>query len=494
MWRREPSDKPAQSQPPEAVNQQDEVVTIQLAPGQGTDDVLQILRSGDKFETNGYVTQAFELHQTAALEMKYFIQQAVEQEKGVVRGVATKPADGSAPRYFLVVTTTREQMPGIGETIRALDVPGLVNRQGSVRRAIRVKYRRASDLGAILKSTRLSKVSKVFADDPTNTLYYDDSEYVANAAEDYVRFFDVPIPQIEFDVRIVEVREDDAGKVGLDWDAWKRTVGGQFDVTGNYFEGGDQFVRLDTLMTIDAAALASFLNYTVQTGNAELVQRSRINASNLKPAVISDRKRVPYVDYVRSERSPDLLTETNRRVDAYEEADADDPDLNNYRVVSIVPSVTNRLEDLGSDEEGIYIAIQPVIGTESVTADIDISVNSVTGYDSLGRPMVTEQDLTNQFTLQDGRQILLGTLERETSVETRSGIPGLRDIAVLKYLFSVKTTRAESSRLFILATPTFSATGYDAKTIDEQKTTPTLRIVERDVVLDDGGTKLPPGL
>ncbi|MGF1573616.1 MAG: hypothetical protein ACFCU1_11165 [Sumerlaeia bacterium] len=54
----------AQQQPPQAVNQQDEIINIPIAPGQSIDDAIAILRSDDKFETNEYVTQAVEVFNT----------------------------------------------------------------------------------------------------------------------------------------------------------------------------------------------------------------------------------------------------------------------------------------------------------------------------------------------------------------------------------------------------------------------------------------------
>lgn len=477
----------AQDQPAQAVNQQDEVVTVHLDPSQGAERVLQILRSGDKFETNAYASGAFELRNTTAYELKPYINDIVTREKGFVRGVQTRPSDGSAPRHFLVVTTTPEQLGVVEQTIRTLDVPGLVNSQGRSRVALRARYRRASDLGRIVAGTRGTSQTKIFADDLTNTLYYDDSAYVTEAIEPYIAFFDVPVPQIEFDVQIIEVREDDAAKLGVDWDAWKRSIGGQLGLTANQFEGGDNFARLDSLLTLDANVLANFLNYTTQTGNARLVQRSRLNASNLEPAVISDLKRVPFYDYQRTERSPAVVTEQNPRVDSYGTYDGGER-AEAPRVVTIVPPVNNRLERIGEEREGLLIVIQPVIGVEAVTAKIDIALNTVTGFDRQERPIVTEQTLENLFTLQNEKRILLGTLERQSIINGRRGIPGLKEIPVAKYLFSVESRRSERSRLFILATPRFSNLGFEARTLAElRRNVPAIKFEERDIVLEDNG-------
>lgn len=468
----------SQTQPPAAVNQQDEVVTVHLAPGQGSGEVLQILRSGDKFETNRYTGRVIELHNTTAYEILPHVRQAVGLEKGAVRGARTSPPDGSPSRHFLYVHTTAAQLPAIEEAIAVLDVPGLVNSQGSTRRAVRLKYRLASDLGHILESTRLSGQATLHADDLTNTLYYEDSEYVIDAVDEYVAFYDVPVPQIEFDVQIIELSESDNRRIGLDWDAWKRNVGGQFTLTGTNLQGAPDYTRLDSLLVLDANVLANFLNYTVQTGTGRLLRRSRLNASNLEPAVISEFKRIPHHDHVRTERNPAVVTE-------------DGAGYTGTRTLAVAAPSHQRLADLSDEDEGIFIAIQPLIGTETVTASIEIAVNTFNALDRLGRPIVAEQRLSNRFTLENGEQILLGTIERETEVESRSGIPLLKDLPVAKHLFSVETTRAERSRLFLIATPKFSNVTYDALSLSELREKAPLRRTARPLDLESWDAPAP---
>lgn len=188
----------------------------------------------------------------------------------------------------------------------------------------------------------------------------------------------------------------------------------------------------------------------------------------------------------RSERDPKVVTESNPRVDSYTDNEDDESPSGADRVVTIVPPVNNQLVDLSSDEEGLLISIAPIISTESVLAEIDIALNTVTGYDELDRPIVTEQNLTNRFTLQDNEEILLGTLERESVVEARRGIPGLKDLPVLPFLFSVESRQTERSRLFILATPHYSNVGFEAKSIAELKSTSALRQAPRQINLEDG--------
>lgn len=464
---------PAQEQPAVADNRQDEHVVVELPERYLPEDenaTIAILRSGDKLETNRYVSQVVPLKNPVSFEMLSAVEAAVEPEKGVARAVTTKPTDGSAPVYAIHVVTTREQMPSIVETIRALDLPGFVNSQGNKREAVRVKYRLASEMAEILAGTRLTGLGDVFADDRTNTVYFDDSEYVLGELKKYVRFFDVPSPQVKIDLRIVEVQEEDGGKLGLDWEAWKRSFGGQASYNFNIFEAG-QFSRLDGLLTLDARILADFLNYATQKGHARMLHRANLSASNNEPAELSSSRRVPFIDYDASTQMPTLLEEENPEAGAADSENDPSP-----RVVAVVPPIRYRRADLGDDVEGIAVSIRPIVGTEMVRADVDISLNTLNGFDALDRPIVAEHDVRNSVTLSDGEPVLLGSIERESEARYRRGIPGLKDLAYVGRLFGVEGMRMSRSRIFIVATPEFSHVRFEAKALTDLETTEPLTI------------------
>lgn len=446
----------AQQQPAEATNAQDEVLRIE-APRVGRDGVLTVFRSGDKEEINHYVSKVVELSHGVAYEILPHVLKAVRLERGAARVMKYTPPDGGEKRYFIQIVTTERQMRSIVETIKALDLPGVESSQGDAKYAIRMRYRPASEIATILANTNLSGEGDVFADDVTNTLFLKDSVSDSRKSLAFLEFFDVPTPQVEFDVQIIEVSDEDTGKLGLDWEAWKRSLGGAVNGTFNWFEGGAKFARLDGLLSLDARVLAEFLNYATQRGNARIVKRAKVAGSNLTPAVINCSRRVPYYGYEREAQDAAVLTEVNPQVDAAGEVGRDDADypLDDPRVVSITPASHFERVDLGVDEEGVAVTILPVIGTEMVMAHVAISANTVTGFDEMDRPIVSEQNVETVVTLQDQKTVCVGTIERQVDAKYRRGIPGLRDLPILKYLFSVEGTRVERSRMHVIVTPRF---------------------------------------
>lgn len=459
----------AQQQPAIADNNQDEQINLNRNVPEGVSD-FTIFRTGDKQQYNHYISEVIPLEHAEALELLPHALRAVQLEEGTARPLKYTDPETGEKTYYLQVVTTAEQMPSVVQTIKALDLPGVVSSTGNINYHMRTKYRRASEVAAAVANTTLSGEGSVSADDDTNTIYIEDS--VSDGKRDIVvaQYYDVPAPQVEFEVLAVELEEDDIDKLGLDWDAWKRAVGGQFEFTGNYFEGGESFNRLDSLVTIDAGVLASFLNFTVQAGTGKVVTRSTVTATNNRPGIVSSLRRRPSYGYNTVFQTPSELTETAPGVSAVAE-DYDSPA--GPRPVTIVPNTTSlkvnttlgaaRPGSTASDPstltsekaEGIYMVIQPVIGTEMVTAEIRLVLNSLAGYTALDEPIISERLVESMVTLRDGQPLSLGGLDKETNNFVRRGIPLLKDIPIIRPLFSMEQEVTSRSKVFVVVTPKF---------------------------------------
>lgn len=462
----------SQAQPPVANNNQDEVVNVVKQVDEDTAN-LTIFRSGDKAEINSYISEVVELQHAPGFEMLPHVVRAVRLEKGSARTLRWQNPETGELRHFIQIVTTREQMPSVIATVKALDLPGMVSSTGDMKFHYRLAHRRASEVADVLALTTLSGDGAVTFDDATNTLYFEDSQSDGLRNIEVIKFYDVPPPQVEFEIIAVEIEEENGERLGLDWDAWKNSLGGQFQFTGNQFEGGDAFGRVDALMTVDAVALASFLNYTVATGTARVETRTVVSASNNQPAVFSSLRRIPTHRYVASFERPDILTEETPGVSARREGSSREETT--PRTVTIVPPSRHQFERLSAgtnapgasaldpslrdDEksEGIYLSIVPTIGRQMVTADVRVVVNSLVGETALREPIIAERLLSTRVALGDGVPFSLGGLTKETRIEERRGIPLLRDIPVLGGLFATDATRTANSRVYLVIRPKFNS-------------------------------------
>ena len=457
-----------QQQPPVASNAQDEVVNVIKSADTDVSE-LTIFRTGEKEQKNEYISEVVELKNAVAFEVLPNVLRAVRLERGTARTVKYKVPGTDETRYFIQVVTTREQMPTIIETIKNLDLPGFVSSTGNMKYHVRMDYRRASEVASLLAATTLSGEGDVTFDDRTNTVYFEDSVSDGLRNIEVIKFYDISPPQVEFEIVAVEISEEDAERLGVDWDAWKTAVGGQFQLTGNEFEGGDDFARLDALLTVDARALASFLNYTMTTGTGDIITRTTLVGSNDRPAVFSSLRRLSSSGYQVVYTDPKELTEEVPGVDARQVGSGSDP--NGKRPVVIVPPTRSRLVrtslspadpgataldpslKTGEKSEGMFLVIDPTIGRAMMSADIRFVLNSQVGEDRFGDPVISERLIDTNVTLRDAQPFSLGGLEKETIINTRTGIPVLKEVPLIKYLTSVESTRTANSKVYLVITP-----------------------------------------
>jgi type II secretory pathway component GspD/PulD (secretin) len=125
---------------------------------------------------------------------------------------------------------------------------------------------------------------------------------------------------------------------------------------------------------------------------------------------------------------------------------------------------------VGEKSEGMYLALRPTIGRESVTADVRVVVNSLVGRGPGDEPIVAERLVATRVALRNEAPFALGGLAKETSVEVRRGIPLLKEIPGLRYLFSVNSNSNRVARVYIVITPRFSnQVLYSAQTLTSSR-------------------------
>ena len=246
------------------VNNQDEVVNVVTGRNvEGGDEMLKIYRPGTKADSLNYIVEFVELKYANSDEVSEYVDEAVGLEGGISKSL--EYTHKGKTRYFLEIVTTKAQMPSVLKMVKMLDLPEMVESGGDPDFEVRMRYRRASEVGTILDALG---VGEIVADDVTNTLHFEDSESKLQLLD----FYDVPPLQIQFNIEIIEVWEEDSDKIGVDWDVWKKMVGGE----AQYFGGSHRSPRLDWMLSLDSSVLADFLEYTVQTGNAEIKQKNRL--------------------------------------------------------------------------------------------------------------------------------------------------------------------------------------------------------------------------
>jgi general secretion pathway protein D len=120
--------------------------------------------------------------------------------------------------------------------------------------------------------------------------------------------------------------------------------------------------------------------------------------------------------------------------------------------VGINPLVNTQFQYL---DVGVNIDITPKVHSNGeVTLKITMDISSVTGQTSIGgitQPIIGQRKIENEVRLREGEVNMLGGMMENQDTKSLTGIPGLAQIPILKYLFGqTNTDHSETETVFAI--------------------------------------------
>jgi type II secretory pathway component GspD/PulD (secretin) len=174
-----------------------------------------------------------------------------------------------------------------------------------------------------------------------------------------------------------------------------------------------------------------FLNFMTDKGKAKVITDTEITLVNGQAGEIDATTQVPYV----------IRGWIGGKV-------ADQPNLDSPRATDANGVVKEFIE-------GVTLNILPTIGTDSIQLNLTATVSSQVGYTpNQNVPIMASSNLSSVIVLESGKAALLGGLKRKRNVFERQGLPGLKDLDYVKYLFSHEVSRERESQIIVTLRPT----------------------------------------
>jgi len=120
--------------------------------------------------------------------------------------------------------------------------------------------------------------------------------------------------------------------------------------------------------------------------------------------------------------------------------------------VGINPLVNTQFQYL---DVGVNIDITPrVHAGREITLKMTLDISAVTSFQNIGgisQPVIGQRKIEHEIRLKDGEVNLLGGMLEDQQTKALTGIPGLANIPILKYLFSqTNTEHRENEIVFVL--------------------------------------------
>jgi type IV pilus assembly protein PilQ len=313
---------------------------------------------------------------------------------------------------------------------------------------IPVSFAAGEDIKALLmegdqkRGTRLvSSAGTVSIDKRTNTLIIKDTAGNMSKIRDMVKKLDKPIAQVLIEARIVEVDRNSKDEFGINWGFATKSNDGGFgvsDTSANAYEAHQA-----TAGTSNPRARLT----TATPSNVNLIPASstgRVGAhiGGLSPLVDLDIEIAALEEDNKAKTisSPRVLTTNNKIASISQGIKVP------YTIVEDGVKTTTFVE------AKLSLEVTPHVTPDSyITLQINATNDSIA---SLGPPpSVNTKTINTQALVFDGETIVLGGIFQNNQVRNKSGVPGLRNIPLVGWMFENYADADTQSELLIFITP-----------------------------------------
>ena len=281
--------------------------------------------------------------------------------------------------------------------------------------------------------------TKIIADERTNSLLVFAGKQDMKMIKDIIKKLDVVLAQVLIEAIALEVSLDDSRNLGISYLQRNPSQGGNYFTGTGAINNGSfaNFGNFASTATNAAGALPSGFSYLARFGNdfdatvAAAASDSRINVlsrptiqtSHAVPATIKIGDTVPYV--------------TGTYFGGINGAAS-----SQYQQTFV----------------GINLNVTPLINPDGlVVMDISTDIEQLgnpTTIDGNPVPTTTERSAQAKVSVKDRDTIILGGFITSTKSDSKSGVPILKDIPLLGYLFRSTSASNKRVELIILIRPT----------------------------------------
>jgi type IV pilus assembly protein PilQ len=290
-----------------------------------------------------------------------------------------------------------------------------------------ISYAKTTDLNKIIKEYLTPKRGSVSDDKRTNSIIVKDIPEVIEKIRKIIEVLDTQTPQVLIESKIIEVTESYAKEIGL-----REGLGFGYDPVGSGSEKGPGFSFSTAPDAADRTQLfglqiARFGRLTDLKFRLQLMESESKLKIISSPKVITQNKKKARINtkdsryFAKTESSGGTTTTT------FDEATAE-------LILEVTPQVTN---------EG------------SIVMDINLKKEQFGAREFVQAPPTKQtRDIKTSVLVDNGSTIVLGGIYSFTKRENHSGIPFLKDLPLLGWLFrSIYNPQTEKNEMIIFLTP-----------------------------------------
>ena len=362
---------------------------------------------------------------------------------------------------------------GIDSLVARLDQPGMLNSSGQPKFVYFPANVPAATLMPMIEKVGMNVKDdeaeliggkdKVKLDPDLNCLFFNTANYSRKNIEEMLHKYDVPLPEIKIKLNVYELYSENDDKLGVDFQAWKNNEGTDFFSVGGRFRDNWAATYGGTMARPQGSERTSFYNFNpkwntryldflTSKGKAKIAYSGEVTVRQNTTSTLSRTTQIFYTD---TTVPPDDTQETidnwfTRPLDNALQALGRESPGNDIRIgKDNQQNVTRAPQSFGF----IMTVKAGSIAPEAAILQISLDNSSLIGYQSSGAPRIQKGNtIRNSVMISTKRnEFVIGGLEKREVVRGSTGVPYLKDIPGLGYLFQVESESTRKSQLVVAA-------------------------------------------
>ena len=333
---------------------------------------------------------------------------------------------------------------GIDQLVAALDRPNIMNSSGQPKFIYFPVYRSAKELQHLVKNVGanvsndtaelIGGKDKVEVDEELNCLFFNTALYSRKHIEAMLKLYDIPRPEVRLNCTVYELEAENDGMLGMDFQSWKNNDGVRFlgtdaNLSRNYnVKDVLNAVRPDgTINThyfnFEPKWNTRFLDFLVSKGHAKVVSTGTLAIQNNSTGTLKRSSGILYAELTKIKSQP---------------GEGEHGNAVNVRPVN--------------DKFKFELTVTPSITEKAAVLNVNAATRSLLGYTSTGAVRTSDYSTKQKIMLGTGKnRFYLGGIEKSQTVRDVGGVPLLKDLPLLGWLFSTERESTKKTQLVVVA-------------------------------------------
>ena len=418
------------------------------------------------------ITRTYELKHADPYGLRWYLNAIINAKRVDQNQPSVAALKFNNGRKLLIVSAEayRFEDDGYGESIdklvERLDQPGLTASSGRPKFIYFPKINSAATLKKMVSEVGASAidvefdngVDKLIVDGGLNALFVAAPFWSWKHISNMLAQYDRPIPEIRFRYKVVEIFAENDDRIGLDFQSWKNNDGADFFSAGGRFRSNwastfgagvnNSGSSKTEFFNFNPKWNSKYIDFLTSRGKARVLTSGVLNAKNRTTTSINVGSGLFYDD-VSQKIEPG-------NTGSLPEPFAGKPDVPEAGKLEI-PKGQQQITKVGEGFRFSLDLVEPIVTANSTTLKLHAESVSLIGWDSSGEPRLNKSEIETEVQIgNSGKNFVIGGLKKFDVVRGVAGVPLLKDLPLLGWLFSTESESTKKSQIVILASAEYS--------------------------------------